>query len=131
VDNVRYLEQSNYPLSVLVMPGRQLHLVVIYDSGYFDDDAIARLMGHLETILSGIAANAAQPVGALPLLTRAEQHQLRDTWNDTRLDYAQPPLIQNFIEQHAAQNPEAMAAVDNAGQLTYRELDRRANQLAH
>ncbi len=131
VDNVRYLEQSNYPLSVLVVPGRHLQLYVIYNSSYFDDDVVARLLGHLEALLNCIATNANQPVGALTLLTPDEDRQLRDTWNNTRLDYPQPPLIQRFIEQHAAQNPEAVAVVDNAGQLTYRELDLRANQLAH
>ena len=131
VDNVRYLEQSNYPLSVLVMPGRKLRLLLIYDSNFYDDAVIKRLLGHLETLLSSITTNAKQLIGDIPMLTLAELHQLRDTWNNTSIDDPQPPLIQGFIEQQAALSPEMVAVVDNVDKITYQELNLQANQLAH
>ena len=131
ISNVRYLEQSNYPLSVLVEPGKQSQLYLIYNTDYFDDEVIGRLLGHLETILTGIAANAMKPIKTIELLTPVERQQVIHTWNNTDVDLPKPQQTQQFIEQHAIKNPDAVAVVDNDGQFTYNELDRKANQLAN
>lgn len=131
ISNVRYLEQSNYPLSVLVLPGKQLQVYIIYNNSYFDDEVVGRLLGHLETILTGMTVNTTHPIKAIGMLPPAEYQQIVDTWNNTQVNSPQPSQIQQFIEQHATHNPGCVAVVDNAKQLTYGELDRKANQLAH
>jgi len=66
-----------------------------------------------------------------PLLTDAEQHQVLVEWNDTRLDYPKEVCIHELFETQVEQTPEAIAVVFEDEQLTYDELNCRANQLAH
>jgi amino acid adenylation domain-containing protein len=131
VENVRYLEQSNYPLSVLAVPGSELVIHIIYDRAWFDDDAVPRILGHLETVLSGMASHPTRPLSDIPLLTAQERHQLTVEWNDTRTDYPRVTCIHQLIEEQAAQNPTAIAVHLGDQQLSYGELDGRANRLAH
>jgi amino acid adenylation domain-containing protein len=131
VENVRYLEQSNYPLSVLAIPGPQLVLLAIYDRAYLDDDTVSRMMGHLRTVLSSMASHATQSISDISHLTAQERLQLTVEWNDTRTDYPHVACIHQLIEEQAAQNPTGIAVQFRDQQLSYRDLDGRANQLAH
>ncbi|HEY0735912.1 MAG TPA: amino acid adenylation domain-containing protein, partial [Herpetosiphonaceae bacterium] len=101
-----------------------------YNTDLFDQTTMAQLLEHFHRLLDGIVANPAQPISSLPLLTDAERRQQLVDWNATAAPY--PALaVHQLIEQQAARTPEAVAVVFGAEQLTYRELDRRANQLAH
>ena len=131
IENVRYLEQSNYPLSVLVEPGKQLQLYIIYNDSYFDDSVIGRLLGHLETILTSVVTNPMQPIKAIEMLTTAERQQILYTWNNICLDLPQPQQIQQFFEEHVTKKPNTVAVMDKDEQLTYGDLDQKANQLAN
>ena len=123
------LEQINYPLCLCAYAGSDLLLKITYDRSQFEDRAIARMLGHLETLLEGMAANPNQRLGDVPLLTAAERHQLLIEWNDTHREYASDCVHQLF-EKQVEQNPDAIAVVCGDKQLTYRELNARANQLA-
>jgi aryl carrier-like protein len=81
-DSVRILERTNYPLTLMVFPGDSLQIRAAYDSGRLDRDGIDRLLGHLETVLEGMAADPLGRLGDLPLLTAAERRQL-DDWNES------------------------------------------------
>src|SRR5439155_24890727 len=85
---------------------------------------------HLETLLSGIIANPEQRLGDLPLLTEVERRQLTVEWNDTRVEYPFSCIHELFAEQ-AALTSEAVAVISQEDQITFAELDRRANQLVH
>jgi amino acid adenylation domain-containing protein len=103
-----------------------------YDTNLFAADTIARMAGHLQTLLTGIVDNPNQTVAALPLLTQTERQQLLVDWNPPAAD--QRPVDHCLHELFAAQvqhNPEAVALVYEQEHLTYRQLDARANQLAH
>ena len=89
------------------------------------------MIGHLRTLLEGIVADPSQPYLDLPLLTEAERHQLLVEWNDTETDYPKDSCIHELFEAQAERTPEAIAVEFEGKQLTYRELNRRANQLAH
>ena len=102
-----------------------------YRTELFARATIERLAGHLQTLLTGIVENPETPIHQLPLLTPAEQAQLT-AWNDTAADYPQDLCIhQLFEEAQVAKTPQAVAVVCEDQQLTYQELDTRANQLAH
>jgi amino acid adenylation domain-containing protein len=139
IDDVYANEQTNYPLTVVSGPGREMALKVSYDRSRFADATIDRLLGHFKTILESFVADAEQPVTAVPLLTPHEITQLVHTWNDNAAPF-DARLIHDWFEETAARFPDAPAVVFTAGasaaggegaQLTYRELDERANQLAH
>ena len=130
VTQVQTHETSNYPLTLVVIPGAAVRLSAEYDAGYFEAGAMAWLLGHLETLLEGIVANPQARLGELPLLREAERHKLLMQWNDTAQEYPSQCLHELF-EQQVARCPEAVAVVHEQQRLTYAELNLRADQVAH
>ncbi|MBW4594951.1 MAG: amino acid adenylation domain-containing protein [Brasilonema angustatum HA4187-MV1] len=102
-----------------------------YNRDLFDGATIARMMQHFVILLEVIAANPQQPVALLPLLTQQERHQLLVEWNDTQADYPHNQCIHQLFEEQVARTPDAVAVVFGNQQLTYEQLNCRANQLAH
>ncbi|MCC5666990.1 amino acid adenylation domain-containing protein [Nostoc sp. CHAB 5784] len=102
-----------------------------YNADLFDETTIARMAGHFQTLLKGIVANPQQRVPELSLLTLRERHQLLVEWNNTQTEYPQDKCIHQLFEEQVERNPDAIAVVFEDKQLTYRELNQRANCLAH
>ena len=102
-----------------------------YNSDLFDAATIERMNGHFQTLLEGIVANPQQPIAQLPLLTATEREQLLVEWNDTHTEYPQDKCIHSLFEEQVERTPDAVAVVFKEQQLTYRQLNNRANQLAH
>nr|VFK17518.1 MAG: HAD-superfamily phosphatase, subfamily IIIC/FkbH-like domain-containing protein/amino acid adenylation domain-containing protein [Candidatus Kentron sp. LPFa] len=100
-----------------------------YNTDLFDRATMERMTGHLKTLLAGIVENPQMPIHELPLLTEAERRQLLE-WNDTAVDYPQDKCIHELFEEQVAKTPNAVAVVFQDKQLTYRELNIQANQLA-
>src|SRR5215212_4412458 len=88
------------------------------------------MLGHYRTLLEGIVANPEQPISKLSLLTQAERHQLLVEWNDTAKDYPRDRCIHELFEEQVGRTPDSVAVLFEDEQLTYCELNRRANQLA-
>ena len=108
-----------------------LRAVLNYNTDLFDSSTIERMLGHFQILLEGIVANPEQPISGLPLLTDPEKHQLLVEWNDTKTDYPKDKCIHQLFEEQVEKSPDAIAVVFEDQQLTYRELNARANQLAH
>jgi amino acid adenylation domain-containing protein len=102
-----------------------------YNTDLFESSTIERMVGHFETLLKGIIAAPKQPISKLPLLTEAERHQLLVEWNATEADYPTDSCIHELFEAQVERTPEAIAVQFEGKVLTYRELNSRANQLAH
>ncbi|MDZ8185054.1 MAG: condensation domain-containing protein [Nostoc sp. ChiSLP02] len=102
-----------------------------YNSDLFEADTIARMTGHFQTLLEMIVANPELRVGELSLLTQSEQHQLLVEWNNTQVEYPQDKYIHQLFEEQCLSTPDAVAVVFENQQLTYHQLNCRANQLAH
>jgi amino acid adenylation domain-containing protein len=102
-----------------------------YNTDLFDAGTIARMGNHFHTLLEGIAAGPDRRVTRLPLLTQAERHQLLVDWNATRSEYPRDECLHELFEEQAQRTPAAVAVRGLDQQLTYRQLDTRANQLAH
>jgi len=129
--NIQSVELTNYPLTVVAWPGQELLLQIGYDCHRFDAATITRMLGHLQTLLEGIVAHPEQQLEDLPLLTQFERQQLQVEWNETQADYPQDKCIHQLFEAQVEQTPEAVAVMFEGQQLTYRELNCRANQVAH
>jgi amino acid adenylation domain-containing protein len=127
----RLLERTNFPLTVAGYLESELLLEIEYDRHRFDDATIARMLGHIHTLLEGMIANPESRLKDLPLLTAAERHQLLVEWNNTQADYPKDSCYHHLFEAQVERTPEAIAVVYGNQQLTYRELNTRANQLAH
>ncbi|BAY50183.1 amino acid adenylation (plasmid) [Scytonema sp. HK-05] len=123
---------ADYDLSLNVSEiNDELLLECDYNTDLFDATTIDRWLGHFQTLLAGIVKNPEQIVSQLPLLTTSQEHQLLVEWNNTQMNFPQDKCIHELFAQQAELTPDAVA-VEYAGQkLTYRELNSRANQLAH
>jgi surfactin family lipopeptide synthetase A len=104
---------------------------IVYSTDLFDLSTIERMVGHFITLLEGIVATPGQRISQLPLLTEPERHQLLVEWNNTQTDYPNNTCIHQLFEEQVDRTPDAVAIVFEDEQLTYRELNCRANQLAH
>ncbi|MBD2625734.1 non-ribosomal peptide synthetase [Trichormus variabilis] len=102
-----------------------------YNTDIFNADRITRMLGHFQVLLAGIVTNPEQNLSELPLLTANEQHQLLIEWNNTETDYPQDQCIHQLFAAQVEKTPDAVAVVFENQQLTYRELNTKANQLAH
>ncbi len=102
-----------------------------YNTNLFKEETIARMASHFQTLLEGIIANPQEKVGQLPLLTEVERHQLLVEWNDTATEYPTDKCIHQLFEEQVDKTPDAVAVVFEQEQLTYRQLNQKANQLAH
>jgi surfactin family lipopeptide synthetase A len=102
----------------------------VYNTDLFDAATVARMVGHWETLLAGVVANPDQRISALPLMTEAETRQIAE-WNRTEAEYPGGRCIHQLLEAQVERTPEAVAVRQEKRSLTYRELNTRANQLAH
>ena len=105
-----------------------------YNTDLFNAATITQMLGHFQSLLEGIVVNPDQQISKLPILSEAERQQLLVEWNNTQADYPIKQCIHNLFEaqvERASLTPDAIAVVFEDQQLTYRELNQRANQLAH
>ncbi len=102
----------------------------VYNTDLFDASTITRMTKHWETLLAAIVNQPRQAVSAMPILTADEVRQLAE-WNRTAADYPAKRCLHELVELQAEFRPAAIAAVQEKNALSYRELNGRANQLAH
>jgi len=123
---------ANFDLTLDVVE-RDGQLICLFESNadLFESDTVARLMGHFQTLLEGVVANPEEKISSLPLLTDAERRRLLVEWNDTKTDYPNQKTIQELFVQQVSDTPDATALICTDREVTYRELNSRANQLAH
>lgn len=126
-----YRGRTNYPLTLGGYDDDEMILRIDFDEGRFAQDTVKRMLGHLETILQNIPGNLDKCVAEIPILTEPERHQLLVEWNATQVDYPRNKCIHELFEEQVERTPDGIALVFEDQQLTYRELNRRANQVAH
>jgi amino acid adenylation domain-containing protein len=107
-----------------------LGMVFDYNADIFEASTIARMLGHFENLLQGIVADPDQKISEMKLLTDLELGQVLHDWNANDVPIPETCIHQLF-ETQVEQSPDAIAVVSNDENLTYRELNNRANQLAH
>ena len=114
----------------MTMQGDVPYGAVEYNTDIFAEHTVTRFINNFKTLLQGIAAGPNQPIHRLPVLTEAEKTELLIDWNDTDIEYDIRCLHHAFRDQ-AARTPGAPAVVFENTSLTYDELNRQANRLAH
>ncbi len=102
-----------------------------YNTDLFDAATIERMLGHYQVLLEAVVANPAVRVSEISLLSAAEKQRLLVEFNDTAHDVPRDRALHSFIEEQAELTPDAPALRFESHELTYRELNARANQLAH
>ena len=131
IEEVKWQEQTNYPLVLTAGPGARLSLRLEYDGRRYEEKMIERMLGHLKNLLEQMAEGGAeQRVSELSLLTEQEREQLLVEWNRTKQEYP-ASCMQELFEEQVRLRPEAIALVWGERELSYGELNCRANQMAH
>ena len=122
---------SKFDLSLFVSEEADgLKCTVEYNTDLFLETTIDRLLRHYQRILEGVVAKPEERISELPLLTQAESELLVVEWNDTR-DEVPTETIDELFESQVERTPNVVAVKCGDLQMTYRELNSRANQLAH
>src|SRR5579864_3545095 len=124
------IRTSKFDLSMMIEESRQAKIAFNYSSDLFEAETIARMLGHYERLLKGVIEKPERRVWELPLLTDQERDQL-EKWSQTGKDYERDRTIAELFERCAARTPKAVAVEYEGRELTYGELNRKANQLAH
>lgn len=101
-----------------------------YAPDLFETATMERMIGHYERLLQAVVQNAEQRLWELPLLNAQEMEEL-ESWNQTARDYARDKTIAELFEEQAARSAKEVAVVSGKERLTYEDLDRRSNQVAH
>ncbi|HEU4795979.1 MAG TPA: amino acid adenylation domain-containing protein, partial [Pyrinomonadaceae bacterium] len=111
--------------------GNAMHGLIEYSTDLFDPPTIDRMARHLTMIMESVVADVTRPISAIPLLTAAEQQEVLVEWNRTTTNFPRDNGIHELFEQQAAGNPEAVALIFGEREVSYGELNAKANQLAH
>ena len=111
--------------------GDELLLQADYNSDIFRETTIQQWLEHFCTLLLALLKDSTQSIAKLPLLTADERHQLVVEWNNTATDCPKDQCIHQLFEAQVTRTPETVAVVFGDQQLSYRELNEQANQLAH
>lgn len=131
VRDAHAVERTNYPLNIVFDPGTCLHIRAIYDARRFEHQSIERLLNHLLTILNSIAAQPEQRLMDVPYLSEEERRLLLVAWNQTQTAYPSDRTLSQLFAAQVVRTPDAIALAFEESQLSYREIDQRANQLAY
>ena len=130
VSDIHFHERTDLPLTMQAAPGPELHFRVLYDKQRIDDETAARILGHLKTILTAMSEGLDGRVGDVPILTACEREEL-SARAAVSLDCGPEETVQQLFEACVAANPEAPALSFDGKILTYGELNRASNQIAH
>jgi len=123
-------DQTNFPFNVMAYDGPQVTFKLSYDTSCFTPAAVERIADLLQAILVAIADQPESRLGDLPRMPSQDARSTLEIWNDTATPVAGPHCMHAAFEAQVDRTPDAVALVDGARSLTYRELDRRANHLA-
>lgn len=125
------IERTNYPLALAIREGDDLEIRWMYDTHAFDAATISRMGQHVQTALADLLAHPEQRLGQVSLLSAAERQRILVDWNNTKVDYPHNQSVHRLFEIQAELTPDAIALIAAGQRMTYRELNARANQLAH
>ena len=123
-------DRELFDLILIVRQETALSFEFKYDASLFDATTIERMAMHWQTLAHHALTTPEQEISNLPLLTAREREKLLVDWNQTQVEYPTDKNIYQLFELRVLENPDAIAVVFEGKQLTYQELNQKANQLA-
>ena len=124
---------SEFDLAAEVWEDTEFHCRFEYNTDLFEESTTRRMLGHLERLIQAALENPDLPLSQLPMMSAEERDQVLVKWNQTATDFSREhpqPCIHELFELQAERSPDAIAVIADDVELTYRELNHRANQLA-
>lgn len=130
--SVTHNATAKFALTMIVEErGDRLGALVEHRSDLVSSETIERMLGHFEILLEAIVSDPNLSIKRLPLLTETEQHQLLVEWNDTTTEYPRDTCIHKLFEEQAGRFPDEVAVESQDAKLTYNDLNKRSNRVAH
>lgn len=130
ITNVEADEQTNYDFNLIIKPGEEMKWMFYYNANVYDRAGVERIRGHLIQIMEQVINNPHIRIDELEVITTQEKSQILEIFNDSLADYPLDKTIHGLFEDQALRRPEQVAVVFEDQQLTYKELNEKANQLA-
>lgn len=123
-------EQTNYDFNIKIIPGKELKLYFEYNSNVYERSGVERIGQHFNELVKQVIENPKVRIEDLNIITSQEETQILEVFNDTQEGSHNNKNIHQLFEEQVEQTPNQVAVVYEEQQLTYRELNERANQLA-
>lgn len=123
--------QFDLTMAVADMPGQGHIAALEYNTDLFDATTITRILDHYQSLLTSALNNPDHPITTLPMITEAEHQQVLVEWNNTEKNYSSTLCLHHLFEQQVERTPDAMAVMCDGEDVSYQELNQRANQVAH
>jgi len=121
---------AKYDLTLaLITDPDGVQLILEYNADLFDQETISRMLRYYQRTLEALVADADQRVKDVSILEDQEYHQVVIEWNRTERNFADRHDLARWFEEVVGMYPEAAAIETPGEQLSYRELNRRANRL--
>jgi amino acid adenylation domain-containing protein/thioester reductase-like protein len=130
VCNIEMFEQTIYDFNLIMMPGKELIIRLIYNGCLFDPNFILKIGTHFQEIAKRVIENDDRKIAEIEILADAEKRQILFDFNNTQAEYSRDRTIQDLFEEQVETTPDLTAVVFEGQELTYRELNQRANRLA-
>ncbi|MCP4155882.1 MAG: non-ribosomal peptide synthetase, partial [bacterium] len=133
ISNVEVFGQTNYDFYLIIIPGTELMVPLIYNENAYETGTIERIGSHFKTIAAQIAANEEIRFDEITLLPAEEKKQLLYEFNNTETGYPAEKTIHRLFEEQAERTPDSIALSGEAPgvePVTYRELNEKSGRLA-
>ena len=123
---------SKFDISMTIRESETgMSIAIEYATALFKQETIARLALHFKELVKAICENVQQPIGTLEMLSKTEKVQLLETFNTTKVEYAHEKTVIDFFSEQVLKRPDAVAIIFEGTEVTYREVDKRSNEVAH
>ncbi|HKH62399.1 MAG TPA: amino acid adenylation domain-containing protein, partial [Flavitalea sp.] len=131
VENVQVVEQTNFPMNVVVTSGETINIEFIYNTALLQEAHLHVISNHFENVLTQLVKNREVALADIQLLTKAEEERLVNDLNNTSVSYDHTKTIVDLFEEQVEKTPGSIAVRFDGQQLTYKQLNERSNRLAN
>ncbi|MFZ5603823.1 MAG: amino acid adenylation domain-containing protein, partial [Pseudomonadota bacterium] len=130
IGHITTIEHTNFPLTLIVEPSDKLAIRLSYDATLFESVAIQRTLQHLQRVIHGVLSQPDVPLSRLPILGEQERNQILHEWNPAPANYPRNLCLHQIFERQVKAHPNRVAVIAGDDEISYDELNRRANKLA-
>lgn len=127
---VNSFERTNYPLTLVAGPGKELFFKFHYDADRFGADEVRRMANRFLFLMQAMVDNSQQKVREISLLSEQEKNEILIRWNATIVERGETGCVYELFEMQARRTPDAIALEYGEERISYRELNDRANRTA-
>jgi len=130
IESEEVREQTNYPISVSISMTETLNLSILYDPRIFSEEEIKIILNAYHLILEEIVEHSEKRINEIDVINEEEKEKILNEFNDTTVLYSSDKSVVNLFEEQAARIPDKVAVTYDENEITYGELNQKANELA-